>query len=81
MMVEGEFKCPSCQKIFSDAHLGAAMCEVRMMETEEIEGLINDRKGELQTALEAGMPPAKEPGFLCSYCPFVVTCAPEMNED
>ena len=68
IMVEGEFKCPSCKKIFSDAHLGAVLCDVRMMETEEIEGIINEKKNELQTALEAGMPPAKEPGFLCGYC-------------
>ena len=79
--VEGELKCPSCQKIFSNAHLGAALVEVPMMEVEEIESLINERKGELQTALEAGMPPAKEPGFLCEYCAFRSQCGPETNED
>ena len=81
MLIEGEYKCPECHNFIKNAHLGALLCDVRMMETEEIEDIINERKNELQTALEAGMPPAKEPGFLCSYCSFKDVCVPEFTED
>lgn len=81
IMVEGEFKCPNCQKFFPDGHLGACLVDVRMMEYEEIKENLETRRNELQTALLAGMPPMREPGFLCGYCSAFSICQPEISED
>jgi CRISPR/Cas system-associated exonuclease Cas4 (RecB family) len=81
IMVDGEFKCPNCQKFFADGHLGACLIDVRMMGYDEIKENLEARRNELQTAMTAGMPPAREPGFLCSYCGAFNTCGPEVNED
>lgn len=81
MYIEGEFKCPNCNKFFSNAHLGAMLVDIPMMGYEEIKQTIEERRNELQTAMSAGLPPAKEAGFLCSYCSFKELCAPDINED
>jgi len=81
-MVEGEFKCPKCQKIFSNAHLGAMIVDVPLMDEQDIEERIEERRKELQAALDFGMAPEKEPGFLCGYCAFEgKLCWPEINDD
>jgi CRISPR/Cas system-associated exonuclease Cas4 (RecB family) len=80
-LIEGEFKCPECNKFIPNAHLGAMLVDVPLMEYEDIERIINERRDNLQMAIDLGSPPAKEPGFLCSYCSFKEQCAPELNED
>jgi CRISPR/Cas system-associated exonuclease Cas4 (RecB family) len=68
-MVEGELKCPQCNKFIANAHLGAVLVDVPMMTDAEIEFYVKDRKEALKSSIEMQFPPEAEPGYLCSYCP------------
>ena len=73
---DGAFKCPKCEIVFPSAHLGAVLVDIPIWSDQEVEEFIRSRKDMLLGALELGLPPDKEPGFLCSYCPNVEVCQP-----
>jgi len=75
-MFEGELKCPNCFQFVPGAHLGAVLVDVPLMRDEDIEVYTNERRNELKNAMLLGMPPAKEPGFLCAYCASIDKCNP-----
>ena len=66
--------CPSCGKQPANAHLGAMLYEVELMDEQVVLELINQRRDELVLALEMNSPPDAEPGFLCNYCSFRDIC-------
>lgn len=72
--VEGEYRCPSCLKVFSNAHLGAVLFDVERMDDDELERQINERIQALQKAMETYTPPEPEPSFLCGYCAWANIC-------
>lgn len=74
--VDGVLQCPNCNNIISNAHLGAVLVDIPISSDEDIEAYINERKENLKGALELGLPPEKEPGFLCAYCAHVDVCKP-----
>lgn len=79
-MFNGELKCPNCFQYVSGAHLGAVLVDIPLYSDEEVERIINDRKESLEGGLALGLPPAKEPGFLCAYCAYTETCNPDAVE-
>jgi len=79
-MYEGELKCPNCFQYIPNAHLGAYLCDIPIMSDEEVEANILHRKEELEASLALGMPPAREPGYLCAYCAHAQKCCPDMDE-
>ncbi len=79
--VGDDFKCPSCGKLFARGHLGAMLVEIPMMADADVEQFISERKGTLSAALEMGMPPEPEPGFLCNYCSHINVCQPGVREE
>jgi CRISPR/Cas system-associated exonuclease Cas4 (RecB family) len=76
-----ELKCPSCFQFVKGAHLGAVMVEVALMQPDEIEAWITQRKEALDAALMMGLPPDREVGYLCSYCSNRPICAPEITDN
>ena len=76
-MFNGELKCPKCFQYVKGAHLGVVTVDVDLMPEQEIENLIQERKSKLMSAVEMGLPPEKEPGFLCAYCSSYNECLPE----
>lgn len=74
MNAEGELACPKCGNQPRGAHLGAVLVPVPLMSEWEIEKFIDDRRGILEMALEAGMLPEAEPSFLCDYCEYQEEC-------
>ncbi len=75
-LVQGEFRCPSCLKVFSEGHLGAKLVEVPLMDSSEIEANITERRNALQKALTQAEPPEREQSFLCSYFSARDICRP-----
>lgn len=73
---DGILKCPNCGNIIANAHLGAVLVDIPIWPDDEVESYIRERKENLRGALELGLPPEKEPGFLCSYCSNVGICMP-----
>ncbi|MEL7591751.1 MAG: PD-(D/E)XK nuclease family protein [Anaerolineaceae bacterium] len=73
---DGILKCPNCENIIANAHLGAVLVDIPLWSEEEVEAYITERKENLLGALELGLPPEKEPGFLCAYCGAVEICQP-----
>ena len=73
---DGILKCPNCENIIANAHLGAVLVDIPMWSEEEVEAYITESKENLLGALALGLPPEKEPGFLCAYCPSVGVCQP-----
>lgn len=81
-MFDGEIKCPVCFQYVKGAHLGAYLVDVPMMPEAEIKQLFEDRRDTLQNAIDMGMPPEMEPGFLCAYCSHQnTTCFPMLTEE
>lgn len=81
-MIGGELRCPKCEATPANAHLGAYLAEIPLMDNEEIESLIVERKETLEAALAMSMAPEMEPGFLCAYCGHNGTdCFPDAGED
>ncbi len=74
---DGELKCPQCFQYVPGAHLGAVLVDVGVMRNEEVEAIILPRRNDLDAALQMGIPPAKEPGYLCGYCAHYEKCKPE----
>lgn len=70
----GYLVCPSCGETPKGAHLGAILVEIPVLSSREIKGLIEERGGMLNMALESQMEPDAEPGYLCAYCPFTDRC-------
>lgn len=68
-------KCPSCGVMPKNAHLGAVLFEVQIMEEGTIRELIEERRDELLLALEMGSRPDAEQSFLCNYCAHREECA------
>jgi len=64
------FQCPACGRMFEKGHLGAMMVPVRIYSDEEIEAVVNHRKGLIKKALEKSELPVAEPGWICRFCPF-----------
>jgi len=73
---DGILKCPNCGSIIANAHLGAVLVNIPIWEDADVEAYISERKENLRGALELGLPPEKEPGFLCAYCSSVSICMP-----
>ena len=65
--VGGVLECPSCGNAPANAHLGAVLYEIPVVDQGDF---IEDRVSDLQLALSNGVWPEAEPGWLCSYCPF-----------
>jgi hypothetical protein len=81
-MINGEYRCPICNNAPKNAHLGAHLVEVPLMDNAYIEDRILWRKQKLQEAMTMNLAPEPEPGFLCSYCPHLrVSCWPDVTED
>ena len=76
-MFDGELKCPKCFKYISGAHLGVVTVDIDIMPEAYIEQFIQERKAMLLSAVDMGLPPDKEPGFLCAYCSSYNECLPE----
>jgi hypothetical protein len=74
-MVNGVLACPKCGNEPKNAHLGALLVDIPLMDEEEVEGLIVGRREELQAALDTGLTPMGEPSFLCAYCMHREGCA------
>jgi CRISPR/Cas system-associated exonuclease Cas4 (RecB family) len=70
----GGLVCPKCGKSSNDAHAGAVLIEVPLMDRDELQKLIVERRDALLKALQTGKMPRAEPSFLCDYCPFVDIC-------
>ena len=70
----GVLACPKCGKGSKDAHTGAVLIEIPLMNRDEIQKLVNERRDTLLRALEQNKMPRAEPSFLCDYCPFVDIC-------
>lgn len=79
-MFDGELKCPNCFQYVTNAHLGALLVDVPIMDEAEIEMHVNERVETLKAALSIQMVPEAEPGFLCAYCSFQEICNPELTE-
>ncbi len=72
---EGNLVCPNCGNSPKDAHLGAYLVEIPLMPEEEVDHYIARRRDILVNALEDGVAPIGEPGWLCAgYCPFLEMC-------
>ena len=70
----GDLVCPVCGDAPKGAHRGAILKEIPMLAPREIKELIEERGGALNMALESGLVPDAEPGYLCAYCSFTVRC-------
>ena len=68
-LIDGEVQCPKCGYSGKENHLGAVLVDIDPIE--DIEGLINERVGILQEALDSEIAPRAEPGWICGYCPHV----------
>jgi len=79
-MVGGELACPKCLSAPKGAHLGVYLVDIPVLTDEEVLYHIQGRKDNLEAALAMGMAPAREPGFLCSYCAHLDTCQPDLME-
>lgn len=79
-MIGGMLACPKCGAAPKGAHLGVYLVDIPVMTDEEVLYHIKDRKDNLEAALAMGMPPEREPGFLCGYCPHLDTCQPELTD-
>lgn len=77
---DAAFKCPKCEIVFPNAHLGAVLVDIPIWPDQEVEEFIRSRKDTLLGALELGLPPDKEPE-LCSYCPNVEVCQPGIQDE
>jgi CRISPR/Cas system-associated exonuclease Cas4 (RecB family) len=80
-MFAGELKCPSCSQFVKGAHLGAVTVDVRLMSDEEVLDHIQQRRVDLEAAIAMQLPPEREPGFLCGYCPNIDKCQPNLVEE
>lgn len=74
MNVFEELACPKCGNAPNNAHLGAMLVEVPLIDEGEISSLIERRKTALRQALDSAQVPGGEPSFLCGYCPFEDEC-------
>jgi CRISPR/Cas system-associated exonuclease Cas4 (RecB family) len=79
-MIDDELKCPKCFNAPKGAHLGVYLMDVPVLTDEEVKYHIQARKDNLEAALAMGMPPEREPGFLCNYCSHYSACQPELME-
>jgi CRISPR/Cas system-associated exonuclease Cas4 (RecB family) len=64
----GDLYCPKCGASNVEAHPGVVLKEIAIMDREEIQKLIVERRDTLITSLENNDPPDKEEGWLCNYC-------------
>lgn len=76
-LINGVTTCPVCGKEFPDGHLGATIVSVDTID--DIEELVDERVGILKAALDMGVPPKAEPGWICGYCPHT-SCEYNKNE-
>jgi CRISPR/Cas system-associated exonuclease Cas4 (RecB family) len=65
---DGELECPVCENRPNNAHLGAVEFDVILTDPGSVEGIIDERRDELNMSLEMKDPPEGETSFLCSYC-------------
>ena len=72
--MDGVLACPKCLTAPAGAHLGAYLVDIPLMGPEEVLRLIQDRKQNLEAALQMGIAPEAEPGFLCAYCAHAHRC-------
>ena len=79
-MFDGELKCPICFNFIKGAHLGTHLAPVELMNSSDVEEMINERVGELNSSLALQALPDAEPGFLCKYCNYLEMCQEDMNE-
>lgn len=79
-MIDDALRCPKCLSAPAGAHLGVYLVDIPVMTDDEVLFHIKDRKTNLEAALVMGMPPEREPGFLCGYCSHVDNCQPELME-
>jgi len=70
----GVIACPVCGTTYADAHHGAIMYPISVMDMDEIEKFVLDRKEKLEKAIETKEPPESDAGFLCNYCQFRDVC-------
>jgi CRISPR/Cas system-associated exonuclease Cas4 (RecB family) len=80
-IIDGEYRCPKCNEMKPNAHLGTYLVDVPISEEADIEHFIEVRKGDLTAAIAMGLPPAKEAGYLCAYCSHVDKCQPGNYEE
>jgi hypothetical protein len=77
--IDGNNVCPKCLSAPREAHLGALLIEIPMMDDEEVKSHIETRVGVLRGAMDSGAIPEGEPGFLCNYCPSLLLCPEGMS--
>ena len=76
--IDGTLQCPKCGKANPEAHLGAVTFEIPLARHEDVVREITERRDALLRALDRGVAPEAEPGFLCDYCPFKTICKQEI---
>lgn len=81
MTSTGLIECPKCGQTPKDAHLGAMVFEVPMLDDEEIEAFMIERRDVLIKAFEDEQEPEREVGFLCNYCNHFETCKPYSKDN
>lgn len=79
-MIDGKLTCPKCLLTLKGAHLGVVLVDIPLMTDEEVVDHIGKRKENLEAALQMGIPPEREPGFLCAYCSHYEQCLPELMD-
>ena len=79
-MVGDTLACPKCLLAPKGAHLGVYLVDISVLTDEEVLYHIQGRKDDLEAALAMGMPPEREPGFLCNYCSHLDVCQPDLAD-
>jgi CRISPR/Cas system-associated exonuclease Cas4 (RecB family) len=75
--IDGQLRCPKCFATNGEAHTGAALFEIPLWDHEQTKGEILAKIANLQKAIDDGIAPEREPGFLCDYCPWLEKCNPQ----
>lgn len=79
----GPTRCRKCKSLYNhnglcrcgipmpeNAHLGVALVDIPVVDSNELGESLAVRKHILRQAIDNGVPPEAEPGWICSYCPF-----------
>jgi len=74
MSEEGVITCPNCGGAVNNAHLGAFIAEIPLMDESEIDAFIVERRDILVDAIEGNAVPDAEVSYLCAYCPHIEFC-------
>lgn len=73
-LIDGDLKCPVCLRTVPNAHLGATLIEVELMDERYIEEYVNRQIARLRGALSNGHIPEADPDYLCGYCSHTEEC-------